>query len=62
MRLVTVKGRELAPAAATKAGAGGGHELALAGANGEDRLSADGNRSWYRGWEAPSSSIEVPVL
>ena len=35
MRLVTVKGRELAPSAATKAGAGGGHELALAGANGE---------------------------
>src|SRR5258708_26839510 len=26
MRLVTVKGRELAPSAATKAGAGGGHE------------------------------------
>jgi hypothetical protein len=35
MRLVTVKGRELAPSAATKAGARGGHEVALADANGE---------------------------
>lgn len=48
MRLVTVKGRELAPAAATKAGAGGGHELALAGASWEGRDECAQPMSWLR--------------
>jgi len=48
MRLVTVKGRELAPSAATKAGAGGGHELALAGASGEGRDEGAQPMSWLR--------------
>ena len=48
MRLVTVKGRELAPSTATKAGAGGGHELALAGANEEGRDEGDQPMSWLR--------------
>jgi hypothetical protein len=48
MRLVTVKGRELAPSAATKAGAGGGHEFALAGASGEGRDEGAQPMSWLR--------------